>query len=63
MPVRIKLQDWFTNLKIPAARRRELVLAETAKGEIFWVEGLRISERFKLTKSTRRRLIWLWRRA
>jgi tRNA(Ile)-lysidine synthase len=59
----VKLQDWFTNLKIPMAHRRELVLATTARGEIFWVEGLRISERFKLTRSTRRRLIWLWERA
>jgi tRNA(Ile)-lysidine synthetase-like protein len=58
----VKLQDWFTNQKIPLARRRELVLAATAKGEVFWVEGLRISERFKLTKMTRRRLIWRWQR-
>src|SRR5262249_32478101 len=38
----VKLQDLFVNAKIPAARRRELVLAVTAAGEIFWVEGLRI---------------------
>jgi tRNA(Ile)-lysidine synthase len=55
-----KLQDLFVNAKIPAARRRELVLATTADGEIFWVEGLRIGERFKLTPQTRRKLVWKW---
>ena len=53
-----KLQDLFVNAKIPAARRRELALATTAAGEIFWVEGLRISERFKLTPLTARKLVW-----
>lgn len=54
----IKLQDLFVNAKIPAARRRELVLASTSAGEIFWVEGLRIGEQFKLTPQTRRQLVW-----
>jgi tRNA(Ile)-lysidine synthase len=53
-----KLQDLFVNAKIPAARRRTLVLAATVAGEIFWVEGLRIGERFKLVPSTRRVLVW-----
>jgi tRNA(Ile)-lysidine synthetase-like protein len=56
----VSLQDWFTNQKIPAARRRELIVATTERGEVFWVEGLRIGERFKLGKQTRRRLIWRW---
>jgi tRNA(Ile)-lysidine synthase len=55
-----KLQDLFVNAKISAARRRELVLAATATGEIFWVEGLRIGERFKLTPQTARMLVWKW---
>jgi tRNA(Ile)-lysidine synthase len=53
-----KLQDLFVNAKIPRARRRKLVLAATARGEIFWVEGLRIGERFKLTPQTIRTLVW-----
>jgi tRNA(Ile)-lysidine synthase len=57
----VKLQDLFVNSKIPAARRRGLILAATAVGEIFWVEGLRISERFKLTPDTKLRLTWRWR--
>ncbi len=63
MKTAIKLQDWFTNRKIPRARRHELIVAVTGSGEIFWVEGQRIGERFKLTSSTRRRLIWRWQRA
>ena len=58
----VKLQDLFTNRKIPRDRRRRLVVATTASGEIWWVEGLRISEKFKLTPATRRRLKWVWRR-
>jgi tRNA(Ile)-lysidine synthase len=57
-----KLQDLFTNAKIPRARRRDLLVAAVAGGEIFWVEGLRISENFKLTAETGRRLAWRWRR-
>lgn len=58
----LKLQDLFTNLKVPPARRRTLVVAATAQGEIFWVEGVRISECFKLDKQTVRRLKWQWQR-
>ena len=55
-----KLQDLFTNAKIPRLRRHDLTVAEAANGEIFWVEGLRMGELFKLTPQTKRRLIWSW---
>jgi len=58
----VKLQDLFTNGKIPRARRRELIVATAADGRIFWVEQLRIGEPFKLTSRTRRHLIWRWQR-
>jgi tRNA(Ile)-lysidine synthase len=57
-----KLQDLFTNAKIPRDRRRHLIVATVDGGEIFWVEGLRISENFKLTAKTGRQLVWQWRR-
>ncbi len=63
MKAPVKLQDIFVNQKVPRDIRRSLVLATTRKGEIFWVEGLRIAEGFKLTSSTRRRLSWCFRRA
>lgn len=62
MSATTKLQDWFTNRKIPAARRRELVLAATERGEIFWVEGERIAEGCKVTPKTRRLLELCWKR-
>ncbi len=58
----IKLQDWFTNEKVPADERRERVVAESAGGTLFWVEGMRISEAFKLTKSTETILKITWNR-
>jgi tRNA(Ile)-lysidine synthase len=57
-----KLQDLFVTAKIPAQIRRKLVVAEAANGEIFWVEGLRIGENFKLHPATRRYLAWSWQR-
>ena len=57
----VKLQDFFTNQKVPRDRRRRLMVAATATGEVFWVEGMRISERFKLTKGTIRCLQWRWK--
>lgn len=57
-----KLQDLFVNTKVPRERRRELILAEAENGEIFWVEGLRISENFKIMPETKRRLRWTLRR-
>ncbi len=57
-----KLQDIFTNLKVPRAERHRRVLAATAGGGIFWVEGLRISQDFKLDKTTVHRLNWSWQR-
>ena len=62
MTAPVKLQDLFTNEKVLRKRRHELIVAATAPGEVFWVEGLRISERFKLREQTRRRLQWRWQR-
>ena len=58
----VKLQDLFTNARIPRAERHQRAIGVTATGVIFWVEGLRIGERFKLDKGTLTRLKWRWRR-
>jgi tRNA(Ile)-lysidine synthase len=57
-----KLQDLFTNLKVPRLQRHGRVVAATSRGELFWVEGLRMSEGFKLEAGTVRRLTWQWHR-
>ena len=59
----VKLQNLFTNAKIPAGTRRRVLVAEAADGRLFWVEGLRIAEDFKLSKATRAQLEWRWHRA
>jgi tRNA(Ile)-lysidine synthetase-like protein len=58
----VKLQDFFVNAKVPRAKRHRLVVAVSECGAVFWVEGLRISERFKLTPDTTRSLQWVWKR-
>ena len=58
----VKVQDLFTNAKVPRAERHRRLLAATPQGDIFWVEGLRISERHKIGPHTRRVLEWCWRR-
>ena len=58
----VKLQDLFTNAKIPRAARRRLTVATTEAGDIWWVEGLRIGEKFKVTRFMRQRLEWKWKR-
>lgn len=58
-----KLQDLFTNARVPAFERRHRVLAETSRGEIFWVEGLRIGECAKVAAPTVRTLRWSWMRS
>jgi tRNA(Ile)-lysidine synthase len=60
MPSPVKMQDLFTNLKIPRHERRRLVVAASGSGELFWVEGVRISELFKLDKQTIQVLKWEW---
>jgi tRNA(Ile)-lysidine synthase len=62
MPTPVKVQDLFTAGRVPRAERHDRVVATTRQGEVFWVEGLRISEGFKLTEHTTRCLSWQWRR-
>ena len=56
----VKLQDLFTNQKIPRAERHRRIIATSSSGEIFWVQGLRMSEGFKLNSETSRHLEWRW---
>jgi tRNA(Ile)-lysidine synthase len=56
----VKVQDLLTNLKVPREQRRRLVVATNAAGEIFWIEGVRMAERFKLSLGTTRFLEWRW---
>jgi tRNA(Ile)-lysidine synthase len=46
-----KLSDFFTDLKVPLHRRRVIPILEC--GDIIWVCGYRIDNRFKITPATR----------
>lgn len=55
-----KLQDLFTNARVPRLERHRRVVAVAADGGVCWVEGLRLGEGFKVRKDTRRILEWRW---
>jgi tRNA(Ile)-lysidine synthase len=50
---RKKLQDYFSDIKLPRARRAEVPLLVAPEG-ILWVAGYRADHRFRVTPSTRR---------
>lgn len=62
MPAPVKVQDLFTNLKVPRPERHRRVVAEDAEGRLFWVEGLRMSEIHKVMRRTDACLRWAWHR-
>lgn len=47
------LQDLFTDRRVPRSRRRALPLL-VSQGEIAWVPGLAVGDRFRLTSKTKR---------
>ena len=57
-----KLQDLWVNRKVPRAERFRRVVATTADGRLFWVEGLPPGEAFRIGPATRHRLDWTWNR-
>lgn len=51
-----KLQDFFTNLKIPRHHRKNIPLMVTSDNRIIWVVGHRLSEDFKIKETTKQ--VW-----
>lgn len=54
---RRKLQDFLVDLKVPRERRHEVLLLESA-GEVAWVVGMRIDDRFKIRDGTRKAVLF-----
>jgi len=50
-----KLKDFFIDAKVPKQLRNQIPILVSG-AEILWVVGYRMSDRFKVTKSTRRKL-------
>jgi tRNA(Ile)-lysidine synthase len=53
MKGKMKLKDFFISSKIPKEERRTIPLL-LSDNDIIWVIGLRINEKFKITKDTRK---------
>lgn len=56
LPQPVKLQDWFTNHKVPAAERRTRLILESGDGDVVWVEGFPPGNPWRLTQRTRTEL-------
>jgi tRNA(Ile)-lysidine synthase len=54
---RQKLQDFFTNQKIPRLDKDRVWLLENGQNHMCWIVGYRIDERFKITPQTTQYLI------
>lgn len=57
---RQKLQDFFSNHKLTRFEKEKIWLLETAAGEICWLLGYRIDERFKMTFETKEYALFKW---
>jgi tRNA(Ile)-lysidine synthase len=56
-----KLQDFFTDAKVPESERYFIPIVEDARG-ILWVVGLRLDERARITARTKQVLKMRFRR-
>ena len=54
MEGRKKVSDFFVDEKVPARGKKSIPLLLTPGGEIVWVCGMRLDDRFKVTPATRR---------
>ncbi|MDP3682935.1 MAG: tRNA lysidine(34) synthetase TilS, partial [Ignavibacteria bacterium] len=53
----VKLGDYWTNIGLPERARKRWPLLRNGNGEIVWVIGTQISERYKITPTTKNILI------
>ena len=57
---RQKLQDFFSNQKLNRFEKEKVWILETEAGEICWLVGYRIDERFKMTSDTKEYVLFKW---
>jgi tRNA(Ile)-lysidine synthase len=53
----IKLGDYWTNIGLPEKARSRWPLLRNGNGEIIWVVGMQISDRYKITQATKKILM------
>lgn len=49
-----KLSDFFIEQKIPLSHKKDIGVLENGNGEIVWIAGFRIDERYKITANTKK---------
>lgn len=54
MKTKKKVSDFFVDAKVPIYEKHNFPILETREGEIVWVCGQRIDERFRITSETKR---------
>jgi tRNA(Ile)-lysidine synthase len=54
MKTKKKISDFFVDAKIPIYEKRNFPILETKDGEVIWLCGQRLDDRFKLTRDTKR---------
>ncbi|WP_411273774.1 tRNA lysidine(34) synthetase TilS [Daejeonella sp.] len=53
-----KLSDFFTEQKVPLIRKNDIGILENGNGDIVWIAGFRIDERYKITANTKKVFIF-----
>jgi tRNA(Ile)-lysidine synthase len=53
-----KLSDFFIEQKIPLSRKKDIGILENGNGDIIWIAGFRIDERYKITANTKKVFIF-----
>lgn len=53
-----KLSDFFIEQKIPLSRKKDIAILENGNGDIIWIAGFRIDERYKITANTKKVFIF-----
>jgi tRNA(Ile)-lysidine synthase len=54
----VKLGDYWTNIGLPEKARKKWPLLRNGNGDIVWIIGTQISDRYKITANTKRILIF-----
>ncbi len=53
-----KLSDFFIEQKVPLSLKHEIGILENGNGDIIWIAGFRIDERYKITANTKKVFIF-----
>ena len=53
-----KLSDFFIEQKVPLIRKKDIGILENGNGDILWIAGFRIDERYKIKSNTKKVFIF-----